>query len=610
MKQLAGVVLAKMQNASKKAALHPVTNVHAIKMREEREFYQKWLVAKFQGICESKGWEMPPVAALQLSDQDLQRADHLKSHRMSRAQTFAGDSPAERVVENLPEVSQSARFGTEITDSMSELSNETGKNSIWNNNPISTYLRETELKVQRRKEEEIAVVRRLAAKRLQPKELPSAQRARLAELRKARGRRLDSSTCTQLSVVDEQLEGASKWHWFARQLYSHEPRTRVVVVLSLLCILSIMLHPEFLLRYLPVEFGPRAPRRLQIVEDICVVIYIFVCAVPFFLLCDVALVYAFGALDLGSKAGRQLKTYYSENVRLGVGVGCLGIVGASVLKAVLRVWVRGILWFASRVYTFLRIEVLARLWSLLIGLLLQVIPEEIRSTCITYVSTLTKLTTHVISTSVWAAVVSVKLIWHILFQSNFVGNEVGRVLWACMAGLSSIARRASDFFEESIEVVEGKATVVAWRTEAFHTARSLFLHTAVFLLSALFLFNLSARKSRPASTFVIESKSSSTQQGANEPMKSNVSSMSGTSASFGPNQSPALQHSRTERNAAISEDAVLDGTDALRMPITHESSEGSRRRRFRLRDKRSFTSTSSLSVVSKQPTKLEYAVSC
>ncbi|KAL3920873.1 MAG: hypothetical protein SGARI_006834, partial [Bacillariaceae sp.] len=49
MKRLCGVLLSKMQHAAKKVSKDPVTNPHAVKMREERDFYEGWLLPKFQG---------------------------------------------------------------------------------------------------------------------------------------------------------------------------------------------------------------------------------------------------------------------------------------------------------------------------------------------------------------------------------------------------------------------------------------------------------------------------------------------------------------------------------------------------------------------------------
>lgn len=592
MKHLAGVLLAKLQGASKKAALHPVTNAHAVKMREEREFYQKWLMAKFQGICESKGWEMPPVAAFHLSEPDLQTAARLKSHGPSRVQTFSGDSPEERrVIDKLAATSSSAQYATENTDNMSLLSYDSGKNSVWSNNPLGAYLREKELKIQRRKEEEIAAVRRRAAERLQPKELPSHKLERLAELKKAKNGRFGSSESPATSTaVDDSQESASLSHRFARRLYSHEPRTRFYVVLSLVCILFTMLHPEPLLRH--VEFDPQASWRVLLLQDIGVIVYILLCALPHFLLCDVALVYSFDALELGSKTGEQVKRFYSDNVRLAVAAGSLGIVGVSVATAVVKVWARVFLWSVSQLFYFLRDTVLSGLWSILINFL-EVVPKELRSTCAASFSTVTTSTKYAIATTIWAISVPANLTWHVLVKSNFVGKKIERAIEACISACLGFAQRANDFIEHSVDAFEGKISIVAWRMEAFHTSRSLFMYTAVFLLIALVLFHLSARSSRHVPSTTLKSATNPTHSESLEHVKSDVSSMSGDSGNRGPTQAtlPALPGS--QRYASIPEDnAVFENNHALQKPFKPDSDSASsaRRRRFRFRDTKSSSS--------------------
>ncbi|EEC48114.1 predicted protein, partial [Phaeodactylum tricornutum CCAP 1055/1] len=47
MKHLAGVMLAKLQAATKKVLKNPVSNEHARKMREHEDFYKHWLMQKF-----------------------------------------------------------------------------------------------------------------------------------------------------------------------------------------------------------------------------------------------------------------------------------------------------------------------------------------------------------------------------------------------------------------------------------------------------------------------------------------------------------------------------------------------------------------------------------
>jgi hypothetical protein len=72
-KHLAGVMLFQLQGAARKAVKHPVTNEHAKRMRAEEAFYKYWLLPKFQAFCAARGWEMPRVAAFELTSSELQR---------------------------------------------------------------------------------------------------------------------------------------------------------------------------------------------------------------------------------------------------------------------------------------------------------------------------------------------------------------------------------------------------------------------------------------------------------------------------------------------------------------------------------------------------------
>jgi hypothetical protein len=73
MKNLAGVLLAKLQSAAKKIPRNPLHNEHARRMRDEEDFYRHWLMAKFQAISETNGWTMPSVSAFELTEEQLRK---------------------------------------------------------------------------------------------------------------------------------------------------------------------------------------------------------------------------------------------------------------------------------------------------------------------------------------------------------------------------------------------------------------------------------------------------------------------------------------------------------------------------------------------------------
>ena len=90
MKHMAGVLLAKLQSAAKKVVKHPKNNEHAKKMRQEADFYQAWLMAKFQAICEMRGWTMPPVTAFEVAEDDWIK----DTHHSAAAAVMARSAPS------------------------------------------------------------------------------------------------------------------------------------------------------------------------------------------------------------------------------------------------------------------------------------------------------------------------------------------------------------------------------------------------------------------------------------------------------------------------------------------------------------------------------------
>ncbi|GMI34916.1 hypothetical protein TrCOL_g13875 [Triparma columacea] len=64
MKKMCGVLLLCLQKMARKVVKNPLSQ-HAQKIREDVEFYEGYLLPKFQAYCEVKGWNMPPVSSLE-----------------------------------------------------------------------------------------------------------------------------------------------------------------------------------------------------------------------------------------------------------------------------------------------------------------------------------------------------------------------------------------------------------------------------------------------------------------------------------------------------------------------------------------------------------------
>jgi hypothetical protein len=581
MKHLASVLLSKLQTASKKAALDPVKNPHAIKMREEKEFYQTWLLAKFHAVCEARGWDMPPVASFNLSEQDRHKAQrYMKRGRDGqydyvRAQTFPTESPShdedDEVVTN-PSNDETDTY----SDAMSALSTNTGRISVLSNNPITSYLRETERKVQQRKADAEAESRRRAFERLQPKDRSYSDEERLNALKLAKYRRIESTPTTVPTrdvntAASTPANHPSYSQRLASQLYNHSPRARYGIVLTLVCVLLILLHTGVLVqnsKILSTHLG--MPWYMNRAKDLGTIAYIFFCATPHYLLVNVSLVYAFDALDIGSKSGRQAKAYYSDHVNAASLLASFGIAIGSVSLALSKAFVRTAIWSFAKVWSFL-CRCLFKPSTLLRTNSLQLpYAGVLREWFMTTISTILVLTNLIVSMVTTGA----RLIWHYFIQSNFVGRGIAGVLTTgYAAGLKSM-NQMNLFVEYSIKSFDSEVVITSWRVEAFSTARFLFLNTAVFLLVILTLFYLSSR--RPSPTTVKCSKVKE------EGSKSSASPLSNSS------QSPMPAEPLMQRYAAIPEDEIVEVVDLNSFTaVDNASSEGtgSKRRRFLFRQR-------------------------
>lgn len=74
MKKMAGILLYVMQKMSKKVVKDPICS-HAVRIREDREFYQDWLLPKFDEYCSLRQWDMSPVAALEYGKDEMEKVD-------------------------------------------------------------------------------------------------------------------------------------------------------------------------------------------------------------------------------------------------------------------------------------------------------------------------------------------------------------------------------------------------------------------------------------------------------------------------------------------------------------------------------------------------------
>jgi hypothetical protein len=509
MKRLCGVLMSKLQGAAKKISKDPVTNPHAIKMREEKDFYKGWLMEKFRGISKIRGWEEPEFAVFELSDAQLDVAEAYSAKKKRKTQKAIKfyhsmtddnlddylDEPnskngADAASEPIAYVGNSTsglrRRAVSDSSSMSELSRSSAL-SLWSGNPFSSYLRDVEERTQLRKAREIEKARQRAANRLKPKELDEESRLRLEELRRARAGR-DASKLQQDSHVIETSSGAevsastspsarqpskkisptSKWAVF---FSNHGRTTRIVVISSLVLTL-------FYLLFMPNLFGEFAFAQngsflLQRGRDVVTIFYLTVAGTVHFFLLYVALMYSFSSLEIGRIAGEEAKRFYSDHVHLVVYFTSGSLVLLGCVKAVVSKITEWVVW---NVVALCR----SATKSLILekpGTALSEIPRPLRSL---------------------NASVSTCLIWinQVILQSTVVGRTASQALECLLSVLTKLFNDLDSSFDKNAGRHEGNMPTESWREDAFATTGNFLAYSAIFVLVLLFLFNASARHAR------------------------------------------------------------------------------------------------------------------
>ena len=65
---MSGTLLRMIEISSNHSANVPLNSQHAIRIRQDSDFYQKWLCLKFQQCWKTFNWEKPIVKALEVID--------------------------------------------------------------------------------------------------------------------------------------------------------------------------------------------------------------------------------------------------------------------------------------------------------------------------------------------------------------------------------------------------------------------------------------------------------------------------------------------------------------------------------------------------------------
>lgn len=312
MKNIAGVVLVKMQGAARRVAENPSTSPHARQMRQDCEFYEKWLLPKCQKLCESRGWQMTPVCyfdgLLPKGQQHPQEASPSQQPFMraneSQLSTGSIDGDAATMI-----LSANSSEANQEGDTVSDLSKDSSTmRRMLQNNIVAKFIRRQEQKSKRRKASKRADMMQRSRERLVARNISDEDQLRFAALQDAK---------------------ASRSNKLSRSLNSHSTKMRAIVMVTLIAWLLIALYPELLL----FRLNRTLPWRDYFSNDTEAIISILLCAVPHFSLCDVSLVYAFDGLELGARAGEKVRSFYNDTVRYCMMLLSFGIAAFSVSMA-------------------------------------------------------------------------------------------------------------------------------------------------------------------------------------------------------------------------------------------------------------------------------------
>lgn len=498
LKHLAGVILGKLQSAARKAVKKPDTNPHAQKMREDYDFYQVWLMAKFKAFCEEKGWEMPKVAAFTLNEEQLVHNRRYADRKTRKLNTFGGHDTSASDRLDIASVESARNMKVEkADDSVSEITSKSNI-SLWQNNPVSGYMQTVKARKMQEQEARIAEVRQRITDMMKPKQLSFEQQDRLDELRIAKQRRAvemgsfsvggSVATGTTSITSEKPSQHPTLMQWITLQLYKHGKWARVFVMAIFVALLFVLLHPALLMNaYMSSVLShiPDGPI-MEWAKDFFTILYVCLCTLVHCCLCDVSLVYTFSSLELGSKTGQQVRSFYGKNVRVGAFALSISIAVFSVLKASLRVLLYILFCIVSQLPSVVRALLSASLEK----------AEDFLS------GTNNEIAAFALNWLRWLrqhSILSAEQFDTVVFHFPMSDAKLGFF---------------AEIFETTYDMVWSRLTVIgsfllygstndqnwnvhiSWRHDVFSTSRSLFSYSAVFLVTVLLLFILTAPKSK------------------------------------------------------------------------------------------------------------------
>jgi len=335
------------------------------------------------------------------------------------------------------------------------------------------YMRQQEMKKAEQKEAEIRQVRQMAAERIVPKQRSAPKQARLMQLREAQAKRRrfqEDPVSASTMVVKEWSEKLTD------RLGRHGQMRRFFNMSTLLLLFFALLNPEIVEFFSGINMNPinsdlsENPALehsvwLSLYEACGLFAYLLVCALIHFGVCDIALVYSFLTLKLGSRTGREMKKFYSEKVRMAVAGMSIGIFTLSFARPLSNIMLSLLVSGLSKLLVFLASQAKERtgaVWTM-IAEKWALIESEDDGEIVGELETFGEMEAYNTTNDA-------------LINATETGTE--RVYFSRI---------------KSFVVVDDVETAVeSWQANAFETARLLFSYTSVFLLVFLFLFNQTA----------------------------------------------------------------------------------------------------------------------
>lgn len=308
--------------------------------------------------------------------------------------------------------------------------------------------------------------RQKVSSRLKPKELTDEQKQRLEKLKEAKQRRHGSLG------ISTRLLGRS----MSTKLYSNDRGTKFLIASAFCSALAIILYPKFISRHLidALDAHIKHDWLIILLLDLGSIFHLCACAFVHFGLVNVAFVYAFNALEISKKAGKESRKYYNEKATEMAAIISISITAFAIGKALISVLMRILLWNA----------LLATGWA----------TKTFSGTCMAGIMS----TSFEILTSIFHYVFLLlsSVFWvfeMVLVKSNSFGQFLEWVIKAIISLCPSLLLRWNAYAEHVVAVYEESTTVPTWRSDAIDTVRLLMAYSTVFLFTILLLFNLFSR---------------------------------------------------------------------------------------------------------------------